>query len=159
MTVGTGERPNIHELWYLDKTLTRNLRAADLFEISIDDQVKLIRWLYDNLDAMRQWTAADLDAELDALLRREDTRSLLKTNLWDNVLWFNKESAEVLTDLIRICGPWVDAFDPDFSAARQLETTQIFDRAADLLAERIADSEYRFERLLDGSVKKEDEAE
>ncbi len=159
LTVGTGERPNIHELWYLDKTLTRNLRTADLFEISIDDQVKLIRWLYDNLDAMRQWTAADLDTELDALLRREDTRSLLKTNLWDNVLWFNKESAEVLTDLIRICGPWVDAFDPDFSAARQLETTQIFDRAADLLAERIADSEYRFERLLDGSVKKEDEAE
>lgn len=158
LTTGTGERPNIHELWYLDKTLARNLRAADLFEISIDDQVKLIRWLYDNLDTMRQWTAATLEDELDELLRREDTRSLLKTNLWDNILWFNKESAEVLTDLIRVCGPWADAFDPDFSAARQLETAKIFDQAADLLAERIENSEYRFERLLEKSEKKEDEA-
>ncbi len=160
LTVNTDPRPNIHEQWYLDKTLSRNLRAADLFEISIDDQVKIVRWLYENLDAMGKWTAADLDEELDELLRREDTRSLMKLNLWDNVLWFNKESADTLVDLIRMCGPWVNAFDADFSAAKQIETAKILGSAADLLAERIAASEYHFERLIGKPVKKEeDEAE
>ena len=82
------------------------------------------------------------------MLEQGDTQRLLKTNYYDKVTWFNKEAAETLTDLVRISGYYLTAFDPAGSAAQQIENTLLFEKAADILAERIENAEYHYDRLI-----------
>ena len=134
----------------------KNLEKTGLYEISPKDQEEIIQWLYFNMDAMKEWTVDTLDEDLNKLLEQGDTQKLLKTNYYDKVLWFNHEAAEMLTDLIRISGHYLKAFDPAGSASEQIEDTILFDKAADMLAERIEEAEYHFVRLI---VREETEAE
>ena len=150
------DRPNIHEQCHLTKPLTRCLQDTDLYEMTPNELAELIQWLYFHLDDMKAWTAETLDEDLNKLLEQGDTRHLLKTNFYDKVLWFNKEAAETLTDLIRICGYYMKVFDPAGSAAGQIEDTLLFEKAADLLSARIADAEYHYDRLI---VREETEEE
>ena len=124
------------------------LRDTELFDLSPDEQNGVIQWLYFNLDMMRTWTAETLEQDLDALLKQDDTHRLLKANYYDDICWFNKEAADMLTDLIRISGYYLKVFDPAGSAAEQTEDTLLFEKAADLLAERIAAAEYQYDRLI-----------
>ena len=100
------------------------------------------------MDSMKEWTADTLDEDLNKLLEQGDTQKLLKTNYYDKILWFNHEAAEMLTDLIRISGHYLRAFDPAGNAAQQIEDTLLFDKAADMLTERIENADYHFNRLI-----------
>jgi hypothetical protein len=51
------------------------------------------------------------ETDLDHLLLREDIFSVFKVNLYDGVLWFNKESAATLQKLIWMLGYYQDVFD------------------------------------------------
>ena len=142
------DRPNIHEQCHLTKALTRCLHDTDLYDIAPNEQAEIIQWLYYSLDSMKGWTAETLEKDLDDLLTQGDTMRLLKTNYYDHVTWFNKESAEVLVDLVRISGYYMRVFDPTGSAAQQIEDTLLFEKAADLLDERIENADYHYDRLL-----------
>ncbi len=142
------DRPNIHEQCHLIKPLIRCLRDTDLFDLMPEEQVSVIQWLYYNLDRMKAWTADTLEQDLNGLLEQDDTHRLLKANLYDDVYWFNSEAAEMLTDLIRVSGYYLKVFDPAGSASEQIENTMLFDRAADILAERIEEAEYHYDRLI-----------
>ena len=141
-------RPNIHEECHLTKTLIRDLRSTDLYEISPNDQAELIQWLYFCMDDMKNWSVDTLEKDLNELLGKADTMRILKTNYFNHVTWFNAEAAETLVDLVRISGYYLKVFDPAGSAAEQIENTLLFDKAADMLAERIANAEYHYDRLL-----------
>ena len=142
------DRPNIHEQCHLVKPLLRCLRDTELFDITPEEQAGVIEWLYYNLDRMRTWTAETLDRDLDELLKQDDTHRLLKANYYDDICWFNQEAAEMLTDLVRISGYYLKVFDQAGSAAEQIEDTMLFDRAADLLADRVEAAEYQYDRLI-----------
>ena len=143
-----GDRPNIHEKCHLTKPLVKDLETAGLYDISPKEQAEIIEWLYFSMDSMKAWTADTLDEDLNKLLEQGDTQKLLKTNYYDKILWFNHEAAEMLTDLIRISGHYLKAFDPAGSAAQQIEDTLLFDKAADMLTERIENADYHFNRLI-----------
>ena len=124
------------------------MHDTDLYDIAPNEQAEIIQWLYYSLDSMKGWTAETLEKDLDDLLTQGDTMRLLKTNYYDHVTWFNKESAEVLVDLVRISGYYMRVFDPTGSAAQQIEDTLLFEKAADLLDERIENADYHYDRLL-----------
>jgi hypothetical protein len=151
-------RPNIHENYHLSKPLIKCLRNTDLNDISPNEQAELIQWLYYSLDSMKEWTAETLEEDLNRLLEQGDTQQLLKTNYYDEVTWFNKEGAETLTDLVRISGYYLTAFDPAGSAAKQVENTILFEKAADILEERIENADYHYDRLI-SREETEEEAE
>ena len=151
-------RPNIHENFHLAKPLIKCLKNTDLYDISPNEQAELIQWLYYSLDSMKEWTAETLEEDLNKLLEQGDTQQILKTNYYDEVTWFNKEGAETLTDLVRISGYYLTAFDPAGSAAKQIENTILFEKAADILAERIENADYHYDRLI-SREETEEEAE
>ena len=141
-------RPNIHEQCHLTKALIRDLNAAELNDSTPADQAEMIEWLYYTMDSMKEWTAETLDEDLNKLFDQGDTQKMLRTNYYDKVLWFNKEAAENLADLVRISGYYLKVFDPAGSAAEQIEDTLLFEKAADILEERIAGAEYHYDRLI-----------
>ena len=141
-------RPNINEDCHLIKPLTRCLRDAELFDMSISEQIDLVQWLYFNLDSMKEWTDETLEADLNKLLDQNDTRRLLKANYYDRICWFNKEAAEQLTDLIHICGHYLKVFDQTGNASEQIEDTLLFEKAAAILSERCDQAEYHYDRLI-----------
>ena len=143
-----GDRPDLHEMYHLSKSLRKNLEKTGWNEMPVQDREALIQWLYFNLDRMKEWTVETLDTDLNALLRQEDTRRMLKTNYYDRICWFNKEAGEMLADLIRVSGYYMDVFAMEGSAAGQIENALLFSAAAELLEERIKGSEYRFDRLI-----------
>ena len=143
----SGERPDLHELFHLEKSLRKNLEKTGCNELSVSDWEGMIQWLYNNLDVMKKWQEETLESGLNALLRQDDTRTLLKTNYYDHICWFNKEAGEMLADLIQISGYYLDVFDEDASASAQIELTLLLTEAAAMLRERIEASEYRFDRL------------
>ena len=143
-----GDRPDLHEMYHLSKSLRKNLEKTGWNEMPVQDREALIQWLYFNLDRMKEWTVETLDADLNALLRQEDTRRMLKTNYYDRICWFNKEAGEMLADLIRVSGYYMDVFAMEGSAAGQIENALLFSAAAELLEERIKGSEYRFDSLI-----------
>lgn len=142
------ERPEIHDECHLVKPLTRCLRDTELFDMMPDEQIELIRWLYINLDQMREWTAETLDADLNALLEQEDTHRMLKANYFERICWFNQEAAEKLARVIRICGYYLNVFDPAGSTSERIESTLLFEKAADNFAERCEQAEYHYDRLI-----------
>lgn len=142
------DRPDIHEKCHLVKPLLRCLRDAELFDMTPNEQEEIIRWLYFNIDRMRNWTAETLETDLNELLEQEDTHRLLKANYFDRICWFNQESAELLVDLIHISGYYLKAFDPAGNPSEQIEDTLLFEKAAALLAERCEAAEYQYDRLI-----------
>ncbi len=142
------DRPNIHEKCHLTKPLIKCLKTTDLYDLTPAEQAEIVQWLYYTLDSMKKWTIDTLEEDLNEMLEQGDTQRLLKTNYYDKVTWFNKEAAETLTDLVRISGYYLTAFDPAGSAAEQIENTLLFEKAADILAERIENAEYHYDRLI-----------
>ena len=142
------DRPNIHEKCHLTKPLIKCLQSTDLYDIPPAGQAEIVQWLYYTLDSMKKWTIDTLEEDLNKMLEQGDTQRLLKTNYYDKVTWFNKEAAETLTDLVRISGYYLTAFDPAGSAAEQIENTLLFEKAADILAERVENAEYHYDRLI-----------
>ena len=142
------DRPNIHEKCHLTKPLIKCLKTTDLYDLTPAEQAEIVQWLYYTLDSMKKWTIDTLEEDLNEMLEQGDTQRLLKTNYYDKVTWFNKEAAETLTDLVRISGYYLTAFDPAGSAAQQIENTLLFEKAADILAERIENAEYHYDRLI-----------
>ena len=142
------DRPNIHEKCHLTKPLIKCLKTTDLYDLTPAEQAEIVQWLYYTLDSMKKWTIDTLEEDLNEMLEQGDTQRLLKTNYYDKVTWFNKEAAETLTDLVRISGYYLTAFDPAGSAAQQIENTLLFEKAADILAERVEDAEYHYDRLI-----------
>ena len=108
---------------------------------------------------MKEWSIDTLNKDLDELLEQGDTMRLLKTNYYDHVTWFNKEAAETLADLVRISGYYLRIFDPAGSIAQQIEDTLLFEKAANLLEERIAQADYHYDRLLTEEPEEESEEE
>jgi len=143
-----GNRPNINENAHLVKPLTRCLRDAEIYDLPVNEQIEMIQWLYFNLDTMKTWTPETLDSDLDSLLKQDDTHRLLKANYYDQICWFNKEAAEQLTDLLHICGHYLNVFDPAGNAAGQIEDTMLFEKASAMFAERCEQAEYQYDRLI-----------
>ncbi|MBQ6508790.1 MAG: alpha-amylase [Flexilinea sp.] len=141
------DRPDIHEKCHLVKPLLRCLRDAELFELTPNEQVEIIRWLYFNIGQMKKWTAETLETDLNDLLDQDDTHRLLKANYFEKICWFNKEAADLLVDLIHISGYYLKAFDPAGNPAEQIEDTLLFEKAAAILADRIEAAEYQYDRL------------
>ncbi len=139
---------DIHEDWYLTRSQNRMLHEAAWYGISVPDQILVIRWLYQSLETLRKWNRDTLEADLTALLKREDIRSFLKVNLYDNVLWFNSEMAEELADLLLAVGYYEGVFDPAGSAARRAERVTLMAAAVDLLKQRVRDSQYHYAALI-----------
>lgn len=142
------DRPNIHEQCHLTKTLVNDLKDTDLYDILPKDQAEIVQWLYFSLDSMKKWTVETLEEDLNKLLEQGDTIRLLKTNYYDHVTWFNKEASENLVDLIRISGYYLRVFDPAGSSSAQIEDTILFDKAADMLSQRIDEADYHYDRLI-----------
>ena len=142
------DRPDIHEKCHLVKPLLRCLRDAELFELTPNEQVEIIRWLYFNIDRMKKWTAETLETDLNDLLDQDDTHRLLKANYYDRICWFNKDAADLLVDLIHISGYYLKVFDPSGNPAEQIEDTLLFEKAAAILKERIEGAEYQYDRLI-----------
>ena len=151
------ERPDIHDECHLVKPLTRCLRDTELFEMQPNEQIELIRWLYFSMDRMKKWTVDTLESDLNDLLKQEDTHRMLKANYYDRICWFNKEAAERLEDMIRIIGYYLNNFDPAGNAAERIESTLLFDKAADLFAERCEQADYHYDLLI--TEENDDEAE
>ena len=153
---------DIHEKCHLVKPLLRCLRDAELFDLTPNEQVEIIRWLYFNIDQMKKWTAETLETDLNDLLDQDDTHRLLKANYFEKICWFNKEAADLLVDLIHISGYYLKAFDPAGNPAEQIEDTLLFEKAAAILADRIEAAEYQYDRLIleeeDEEAETEDEA-
>ena len=141
------DRPNIQEEAHLAKPLNKCLQDAELFDLSVNDQTEWIQWLYFNLDAMKNWTSETLDADLDALLKQDDTHRLLKANYYDNICWFNKEAADIMADMLRLCGHYMTVFDPAGSAAVQVEKTMLFEKASENFVKRCDAAEYQYDLL------------
>ena len=84
---------------------------------------------------------------------------MLKANYYDRICWFNKEAADILTDLVHISGYYLKAFDPAGNPAEQIEDTLLFEKAAAILADRIEAAEYQYDRLIPEEEDEEAEAE
>ncbi len=147
-----GAQPaNIQDDWHLAKNQNRILHEAGWYEISISDQILLIHWLYQSLDGLKKWRTETLDADLTALLIREDIQRFLKVNLYDNILWFNLEMAEELCNLLLLIGFYQGVFDPRGSAAGQMEFLLLMDQASERLKKRIRASNYHYSFLISGN--------
>lgn len=143
---------NILDDWNLQKTQTRILHEAGWYDVSISDQIILIHWICQSLDQIKKWTLETLETDLDHLLLREDIQRFLKVNLYDGVLWFNKESAATLQKLIWMLGYYQDVFDVHGSASKQMESVQLMKKAAEILAARVSISDFHYKALLSGKA-------
>lgn len=141
------ERLNIHEDWRLNRILEKKLRDTEWFEFSTSEQAEIIQWLYFNMDAMKRWRFETLDADLDALLDQADTRSLLKANVFEDICWYNAESAEMLCDLISLCGYYLNAFERQNSISGRVESVELFSAARETLCERMDAAAYHYDLL------------
>jgi hypothetical protein len=145
---GTAELENIREDWHLYKTQERLLNEAGFGGISVHDQITLIQWIYQTINDCRSWTFDTLDSDLDRLLLTDGVQNILKTNLYDGVLWFNLEAAERFETLMRLIGYFESVFNPAASASMRVENVMLMQQAADLFHQRMVASDYHFDRLI-----------
>jgi hypothetical protein len=146
--VGSGKVENILDDWHLYKAQERILTEAGFTDhLSVSEQINLIQWLYTTLADFQKWDLKTLDDRLNEMLKSDFVRHVLRTNTYQEVLWFNKEAAETFSVLLELIGFYGNVFDPAASASFRIENLMVMQKAAEIFTERVRSSEYHYDRL------------
>ncbi|HPS47777.1 MAG TPA: alpha-amylase family glycosyl hydrolase [Flexilinea sp.] len=145
---GSGKVENILDDWHLYKAQERILTEAGFTDhLSVSEQINLIQWLYTTLADFQKWDLKTLDDRLNEMLKSDFVRHVLRTNTYQDVLWFNKEAAETFSVLLELIGFYGNVFDPAASASYRIENLMVMQKAAEIFTERVRSSEYHYDRL------------
>jgi glycosidase len=146
-----GQSQSWFDEWKLGKNLTDCAMALGMDEPTAGRLVATIRLLIGQQGWYRHLGSLSLRQILEDWLKETEIQNFLGINRFKDVLWFNKEAFDQLTNWLNLLALLDVASDPKAGAAELVETLVGSSEITENLKAAAAVSEYRLQSLLDAA--------